>query len=56
VLEQYEFGVTAIHNSDIKAGKLRPKYDAVIIADQDVRAILDGYEADHPAGIQAWNR
>jgi hypothetical protein len=45
VLEQYEFGVTAVHNSDIKAGKLRQKYDAIIIADQDVRAILDGYDA-----------
>jgi hypothetical protein len=46
VLEQYEFTLTSIHNADIRAGKLRQKYDAVIIADQDARAIVDGYESN----------
>ena len=45
VLEQYEFNLTPIHNADIRAGKLRQKFDAVIIADQDPRAILEGYDA-----------
>ena len=45
VLEQYEFNVTSIHNADVRAGKLRQKFDAVIIADQSARDIVDGYEA-----------
>jgi hypothetical protein len=45
VLEQYEFNLTSIHNADIRAGKLRQKFDAIIIADQDPRAIIDGFDA-----------
>jgi hypothetical protein len=45
VLEQYEFNLTSIHNADVRAGKLRQKFDAVIIADQDSRAIIDGFDA-----------
>ena len=45
VLEQYEFNLTPIHNADIRAGKLRQKFDAIILADQDPRAIIDGYDA-----------
>ena len=45
VLEQYEFNLTSIHNADIRAGKLRQKFDAIIIADQDSRAIIDGFDA-----------
>ncbi|HMF97460.1 MAG TPA: M14 family zinc carboxypeptidase, partial [Vicinamibacterales bacterium] len=46
VLEQYEFNLTSIHNADLHAGKLRPKFDAIILADQDARSIVDGYEAN----------
>jgi hypothetical protein len=45
VLEQYQFNLSSIHNDDIRAGKLRQKFDAIIIADQDPRAIVDGYDA-----------
>ncbi len=45
VLEQYEFNLTPIHNADIRAGKLHQKFDAIIIADQNPRDILDGYES-----------
>src|SRR5205814_1699265 len=45
VLEQYEFNLTSIHNAEIRAGKLRQKFDAIIIADQDPRAIVDGFDA-----------
>src|SRR5205823_2256732 len=45
VLEHYEFNLTSIHNADIRAGKLRQKFDAIIIADQDSRAIVEGYDA-----------
>jgi hypothetical protein len=45
VLEQYQFNLTSIHNDDIRAGKLRQKFDAIILADQDPRSIVDGYNA-----------
>jgi hypothetical protein len=45
VLEQYQFNLTSIHNADIRAGRLRQKYDAIIIADQDPRGIVDGFDA-----------
>ena len=45
VLEQYEFNLTSIHNADIRAGKLRQKFDAIIIADQNPRDIIDGFDA-----------
>ncbi|HEY7289426.1 MAG TPA: M14 metallopeptidase family protein [Vicinamibacterales bacterium] len=45
VLEQYEFPLTSIHNADIRTGKLRQKFDAIILADQDARQIVDGYDA-----------
>src|SRR5262249_16270491 len=32
VLEQYEFTLTSIHNADLRAGKLRQKFDAIILA------------------------
>ena len=35
VLEQYEFNLTSLHNADIRAGKLRQKFDAIILADQN---------------------
>ena len=42
VLEQYDFGQTTLHNADIRAGKLREKFDAIILPDQAPRAIVDG--------------
>jgi hypothetical protein len=45
VLEQYEFNLTSIHNADIRAGALRQKFDAIIVADQSPRDILDGFDA-----------
>ncbi len=45
VLEQYEFNLTSIHNDDIRAGKLRQRFDAIIVADQDPRSIVDGFDA-----------
>ncbi|HYX80856.1 MAG TPA: M14 metallopeptidase family protein, partial [Gemmatimonadales bacterium] len=42
VLEQYGFGSTPLHNTDVRAGKLREKYDAIILADQSPKSIVDG--------------
>ncbi|HEY7285846.1 MAG TPA: M14 metallopeptidase family protein [Vicinamibacterales bacterium] len=45
VLEQYEFNLTPIHNADIRGGKLRQKFDAIVLADQDARSIMEGFDA-----------
>jgi hypothetical protein len=45
VLEQYEFSPTTIHNADVKAGKLRDRFDVVVLADQQARDIVDGQDA-----------
>jgi hypothetical protein len=42
VLEQYEFNLTTLHNADVRAGKLRDKYDVIILPDQAPRAIVEG--------------
>ncbi len=42
VLEQWEFAPEALHNAEIKAGKLRPRFDAIVLADQQPRSILEG--------------
>jgi hypothetical protein len=42
VLEQYEFPYATIHNAEIKAGRLREKFDVVMLADQSPRDILEG--------------
>ena len=42
VLEQYEFGYTTVHNADIRAGNLRRRFDAIVLADQSPREIVDG--------------
>jgi hypothetical protein len=45
VLEQYEFGVSTLHNDDIRAGMLRDKFDAIILPDQSPTEILEGFSA-----------
>jgi hypothetical protein len=46
VLEQYEFSYTTIHNSDMRSGNLRRQFDAIILADQNPREMVDGYSAN----------
>jgi hypothetical protein len=46
VLEQHEFSVTTIFNGDIRRGNLRQSFDAIIIADQNPREIIEGYNAE----------
>jgi hypothetical protein len=49
VLEQHEFAPVTIHNADVRAGGLRARFDAIVIADQQARQILQGND-------QAWIR
>ncbi len=49
VLEQYEFHPTIVHNSEIRGGDLRGRFDAIIFADQDPQEIVQGFDS---AGIR----
>ena len=42
ILDQYEFPYTTLHNADILAGKLRAKFDAIVLPDQSAKSILEG--------------
>ena len=42
ILERYEFAYTTLHNKDIQAGKLRERFDAIILPDQRARDIIEG--------------
>jgi zinc carboxypeptidase len=50
VLEQYDFNLATLHNADLRpstalgagSGKLRDKYDVIILPDQVPRLIVDG--------------
>lgn len=44
VLEHYEFPYTVLHNADVKAGKLRDRFDAIILPDQRPKDILEGMD------------
>lgn len=44
VLDHYEFTYTKLHNEDIKPGKLRLKFDAIILPDQHSASILNGLD------------
>jgi hypothetical protein len=41
-LEQYAFTNTTLHNADIRAGKLRDRFDVIILPDQAPRQMIDG--------------
>jgi hypothetical protein len=50
ILEQYGFSFTSLDNERIRAGNLRPDYEAVILPDVGSKAILDGHSVkDVPA-------
>ena len=44
ILDRYEFSYTVLHNADIKAGRLRDRFDAVILPDQRPREMVDGLD------------
>ena len=47
VLEQYDFNLATLHNAEMRAGKLREKFDAIILPDQNPRAIVEGTSAQN---------
>jgi len=58
LLEQYEFGYTGVRTPEIVAGKLRDRFDAVLIADQPKDSLLKGVDnswtrPEHRGGLGA---
>ena len=56
VLERFEFAPRTIHNAEVRSGGLRRQFDVVVLADQQVRDILEGIDAkairpEYPGGI-----
>ena len=45
LLEQFGFAYTSVHNSDIQAGGLHDRFDAIIIPDQPANSIETGHRA-----------
>ncbi|HYK90891.1 MAG TPA: M14 metallopeptidase family protein [Acidobacteriota bacterium] len=43
VLAQHEFPHSMLHNADIRAGHLEEQFDAIIVAEMPVSAIMDGH-------------
>lgn len=45
VFDQYEFPYTTLHNADVAAGRLRSRFDAIVLPDQSTKSILEGQTA-----------
>jgi hypothetical protein len=45
VLDQYEFPYSTLHNADVVAGRLRSRFDAIVLPDQSTKGILEGQTA-----------
>jgi hypothetical protein len=52
VLDRYQFEYTRLHNEDIKPGKLRQRFDAIILPDQRANSMLDGL--DYKSIVEAY--
>jgi hypothetical protein len=45
LLENYGFDFSAVRPADVKAGGIKQKFDVLILADENTRSILDGFQA-----------
>lgn len=50
VFDQYKFPYFSLHDAEVRAGKLYPKYDAIILPDQSARALAEGTSARSERG------
>lgn len=46
LLEQYGFPYVTLHNADIRAGRLRDKFDVIVFASQSRNSILNGQRGE----------
>lgn len=52
VLEQYRVRHTMVRNAEIRAGDLRSRYDAVLLASQSMASLLDGFREGEVQGAR----
>lgn len=45
VFDHYEFPFTTLHNADVKAGKLRAKFDVIVLPDERAKEIIEGRDS-----------
>ncbi len=55
VLEQYGFPYTTLTDADIRAGRLRERFDVVILPSQSPRAIVEGHGTGPRSRSAPWN-
>ncbi len=53
LLEQFEFSYTTLHDSDIRGGNLRGRFDAVVLPAQEFRSLLLGHQPGEPPEREA---
>jgi hypothetical protein len=50
ILEEFEFPFDVVHNVEVRSGKLKGDFHAVIIPDMDTKQIIDGRKPEKTAG------
>ncbi|MGE3707657.1 MAG: hypothetical protein AB7I13_20470, partial [Vicinamibacterales bacterium] len=45
VFDHYEVEYTTVHNQDIRDGRLRSRFDVIVLPDQAPREVLDGFDS-----------
>ena len=53
MLDQYRFPYKSVVDAEVRSGKLRERFDAIILPDQSVAAITNGLRAGSEAGTSA---
>lgn len=46
LLEQYEFPYTRLNHTELQAGKLRDRFDAIVLANQQKNALMKGFDQE----------
>ncbi len=49
VLESFKFPYTTVHNADVRAGKLRDRFDVLLISSIDPKVLQSGYASNETA-------
>jgi hypothetical protein len=52
LLDQYRIPFSVVHAKDLRAGNLNAKYDAIILPDQNARAITNGPFSQYPDSLK----
>src|SRR5204862_432703 len=56
VFDNWKVPYTSIVDSTVRAGKLKDRFDVIILPDQSPKDILDGLPSRYPVGLRHANR